>query len=408
MKDIIIISIDCWRHDAISNMPRTRGRLEHYEESKLICHSPYTAGAFPTLLASNHAWDVFEDGNISNETVSLPGKLSTLGYSTGGFVAGNPFLNDWSTEFDNFWNAGYCYGDTKTNKMKKVGGYLHRLLSQRQEVPAEVVFRRARDWRTSQTSPTFTWIHLMEPHSPYHPGLVRARELGLLKSYYANLEYKFTEYQTAESLTKFTQNKIEQLYWKCIELLDCKISSFVDKIPENTTVLLLGDHGEEFNKGVYGHARLYDETVLVPFLSRWTISEQKKKLSYVQQIDLAPTIVDRLGGSIPDSWSGIPFSPESRPAYMWSAPNVGDYIYAGIRTEKFKIIRNLDREMRPVNIEVYDLQSDPDESEDISHRNPRPDLIDSLDDWTTEEHNVEFLSGMDTHAQGRLEALGYR
>ena len=141
----------------------------------------------------------------------------------------------------------------------------------------------------------------------------------------------------------------------------------------NSIVVILADHGEglgERMKYGWGHGHwLNKEFIQIPLLIYDESPAEYKNLKAATQLDVAPTIVDRLGLAIPDCWHGTSLlKPEiksvvtqqtglSRPCYAVLYRTEGTtyhYIYCSVgKTE-----------------ELYDLMKDPDE-----HTN----LIDSAD-----------------------------
>lgn len=73
---------------------------------------------------------------------------------------------------------------------------------------------------------------------------------------------------------------------------------------ENALVVVTADHGEGLGERHYGHGfYLYQEDIRIPLLIADTGAEYRN-LRFATQLDIAPTIVDRLGLPIPSSWSG--------------------------------------------------------------------------------------------------------
>lgn len=58
-------------------------------------------------------------------------------------------------------------------------------------------------------------------------------------------------------------------------------------------------------RGEFGHVKnVYTDQVLIPILIYDTDRLQYKNLNYATSVDIAPTIIDRLGLPIPESWEG--------------------------------------------------------------------------------------------------------
>jgi hypothetical protein len=78
----------------------------------------------------------------------------------------------------------------------------------------------------------------------------------------------------------------------------------------DSLVVLLADHGEGFGEHgtswhYFGHTRfLYQEHIHIPLMIYDTPAAPYQNLEFATQMDVAPTIVDRLGLPIPASWRG--------------------------------------------------------------------------------------------------------
>ena len=76
---------------------------------------------------------------------------------------------------------------------------------------------------------------------------------------------------------------------------------------KDSLVVILADHGEalgERGKSYYGHGILYQESIRIPMLIYDESPANYANLKFATQIDVAPTIVDRLGLPIPTCWQG--------------------------------------------------------------------------------------------------------
>lgn len=411
--DIVLITIDCWRHDAVDRMPILRELTADFDSTEAICSSAATNGVFPGLLNGRYFPLLYDgDGEVPAEATPLPQLLAREGYSTGGFIASNPFLHKWEQFFDEYWNVNR----RGKSDLRRTVDRATKLLLLTKEVTASEVATRAREWYTATESPRFLWMHLMEPHSPFNPGLREGLRQGLISSYRSVLEYELNETNTAESMSERTQETIEDLYWRCIGRLDDQMERLLEFVDDDATVIITGDHGEEHDHGVYAHARLYDECVRVPALVRWTLPNDPDFSVPFRHIDLAPTLLDGLGRDTPSAWNGRPIGPdenEARTAFFMNHATDLNETYVGVRTAAHKLIRRLDGDSgRHVDTELYDLQEDPGEEDNIYGTTPVSEDLDALlDEFLTENDvlgNVEQdNTGVSPEVEDRLEELGY-
>lgn len=74
----------------------------------------------------------------------------------------------------------------------------------------------------------------------------------------------------------------------------------------NSVVVITGDHGQGLGEhGIFGHTKtLYQEEIQIPLLIYDDARVNYANLDFAGQVDIAPTIVDRLGLSVPAVWEG--------------------------------------------------------------------------------------------------------
>jgi arylsulfatase A-like enzyme len=108
-----------------------------------------------------------------------------------------------------------------------------------------------------------------------------------------------------EKLTDEEQAEIENKYRAALKRADKNIQLLLDKIDSDPAFVFTSDHGEGFgDEGYYFHQpqlrRVDDCLVKVPVVFDG-ISVDEGPLSV---LDIAPTLVDSAGGSVPHSWDG--------------------------------------------------------------------------------------------------------
>jgi arylsulfatase A-like enzyme len=74
---------------------------------------------------------------------------------------------------------------------------------------------------------------------------------------------------------------------------------------DNAVVVVIGDHGEGLGERHWAHGwDLYNEDIEIPMLLYDVPAATYPALAFAVQVDVAPTILDRLGLPIPASWEG--------------------------------------------------------------------------------------------------------
>jgi glucan phosphoethanolaminetransferase (alkaline phosphatase superfamily) len=196
--------------------------------------------------------------------------------------------------------------------------------------------------------PAFFYFHLMSVHEmgPRLPQNVR-----------------FTPASVRGRLVEYSNN-----YDNGVVQADRNIQDLFDRLQkkgylQNSIVVLTADHGQSLGeRNCFGHGKnLYNEELAIPIMFCDSESTVYRNLTIGRQIDIAPTILDRLGLPIPSSWNGR--SLFSREPERYSYHQIG-HSYAVIdytTTRILKYIYNTDSKTQ----EIYDLAKDPHEMNNL-------------------------------------------
>lgn len=306
----------------------------------LPSHACMLTGAYPTV----HQLRDMGGFVLDPKCPTLATLAKDSGFATAAFVSSKAL----SRHFGLF--RGFDVYDDQMPFQNEEG---NRIFPERR---AAVTADRAIDWlRQQDRRKFFLWIHFYDPHEPYDPPE----------------PYK-TEY-------------VEDLYSGEIAYSDEQVGRLLEfleqtKLRERTLVVILGDHGEGLNdNGEATHGVfIYDDTLHVPWiLSGQGVPAGRVIREQVRSVDLLPTLTEFLG---------LPASPVAQGVSLWplikeGKPVVGrntGYAYLetlysktfmnwselrGMRTDRWKFILA----PRP---ELYDLETDPAEKENVVERNP--------------------------------------
>jgi arylsulfatase A-like enzyme len=167
-------------------------------------------------------------------------------------------------------------------------------------------------------------------------------------------------------------------------------------LDKSTMVIYMGDNGFSFGeRGLIDKRHMYEESMRVPLLV-WCpelISPNTKVASMIQNIDVAPTILQLAGIEKPEQMQGESFAPllEGREIpwrnkvfyeYYWEDAFPQTPSIFGVRTDRYKYIFN--HGMWGIN-ELYDLQTDPHEVynliRDAGHRELSQSLRNEMWTW---------------------------
>lgn len=419
-RDIVFITIDCWRHDTVDRMPNLQELLAKYVRSEVVCQASSTRGAFPALFSGQYYPRVYDGfATLQPSIKTLPGVLSSAGYKTAGVCGSNPFLSTWRDYFDFFWNDQMDppldgeYDDETLSTVWTNVRHAINFLRLRSRVPAPAVARRGRQWYESTSGPKFLWMHLMDLHVPFLPGWRKGIQEGVLDVYRSHLKFL----RDPAAMSDREHQMLERLYWRSVERLDEQIDQVLEFVDDDSLVVLVGDHGEEFDHGKYGHARLYDECIRVPlFMSPALVDSVASVDAPVRQLDLPALLLHAVDESVPTSWEGQPDRiAGSQPIFSLNHSQQFEAVYASGRTDRYKVIKTFDESLNgPTSVEAYDLSQDASEREDIASSSEafasvEQRLDEFLEDETIREGILERPGERGSAVvESRLKALGYK
>lgn len=170
-------------------------------------------------------------------------------------------------------------------------------------------------------------------------------------------------------------------YCETLLALDESIGKILDYLEqeglmENTVIIYMGDNGFSFGEhGLIDKRQAYEESMRVPLLvmSKEGIEEGSKISQVIQNIDIAPTIMEMAGLSTPQNMDGVSFGKLLRKEstnwkdtiyyeYYWERPFPQTPTVHAVRTDRFKYIRY--HGIWDIN-ELYDIQNDPKEMNNL-------------------------------------------
>jgi arylsulfatase A-like enzyme len=288
---------------------------------------------------------------------------------------------------------------------------------------APTITENAFDWFESEwknEDPFFIWLHYMDAHYPFQPPEQFLEDLDidpLPKRRVAELNGKMQE--EPDELTKEDVDELLKLYKGEIRFTDHYIGKVLDELKERgildeTIVVVTADHGEAFGEhDRFGHhPLLYDELLRVPLIIHVPGIESRTIDQQVSLLDLGPTLYDLLGIETPDAVQGTSFAPLLRGEEMEEevaiATGAGGKTLA-CRTSNWKCFLIVEEG----RVELYDLQSDPDELRDISEEHPdivaefREQMKAYLDEAEATDIDLPKVE-MTDEVEQRLRDLGYR
>ena len=183
-------------------------------------------------------------------------------------------------------------------------------------------------------------------------------------------------------------------YCETLKGVDESIGSVMDfleekNLDESTLLIYMGDNGFSFGEhGLIDKRHFYEESVKVPFLVKCPelFEGGQTPSEMIQNIDIAPTVLDAAGLKVPEYLHGKSFLPLLRDEevqwrdrifyeYYWEYDFPHTPTMHGVRTDRYKYIRY--HGIWDTN-EFYDLQEDPYEMKNLIDSPEHQDLIKSL------------------------------
>ncbi len=310
-------------------------------------------------------------------------------------------LFHWSHGPHDHWPEGHEYADW----LREQGYRLADLLEQPQATPPELhqttwCADRAIDFiRTDHGGkPWLMSVNIFDPHAPFDPPqscLDRFDEEALPGPKFresdlaAQAKLSHVDFQTAARRPEdFDAKRIQAAYYAMIELIDDNVGRMLDALEDsdqldNTVVIFMSDHGEML--GDHGlllkGCRFYEGLVRVPLILSWKgrFLPGQRRQALVELIDIAPTLLELAGLPIPARMQGRSLqqllhdenAADSHRDFArceyYSALNpsaregfTGSYATM-IRDDRYKLVIYHGHGIG----EIFDLQDDPDEFENL-------------------------------------------
>ena len=426
-RNIIFILSDDHRYDFMGflgkpkflktpNMDRLAREGAYLEKAFVttsLC-SPSRASILTGLFSHKHGV-VDNNSPIPEGTVFFPEYLQQLGYETA-------FIGKWHMGDDNdnprpgfdrwisFRGQGDYYDPTLNidGQRKKVEGYNPDILT-----GYAVEFLE-----TAREKPFFLYLSHKAVHAMFEPA---KRHLGKFEN--AELEYPATMADTDENyrgkprwvweqrnswhgvdFMYHGQMDFDTFYKRYCETLlgvDDSIGVILDKLDErglleSTLVMYMGDNGFSFGEhGLIDKRHMYEESMRVPFLAFCPelIKAGTRVEKMVQNIDIAPTVLELAGATPPEYMDGesivpllqgeeVPWREEVYYEYYWERSFPQTPTVHGVRTDRYKYMHfhgiwDID--------ELYDLETDPEEKHNLISSPEHSDLVKQLNkkvfDW---------------------------
>ncbi|WP_323174531.1 sulfatase [Natrialba sp. PRR66] len=184
----------------------------------------------------------------------------------------------------------------------------------------------------------FAWIHFMDAHTPYGRYDDHLREIRGD----AAVDHVIAPNEADAVVHSETpEQRVIDTYDACIRRVDEQIGRILEVVDDDTVVVIVGDHGEEFGRyGEFHEASLYSSMTRVPIIVRAPELEAGVVTDhFAQHVDVPPTLLAASDLPIPDRYVGTPLQHVddrdlSTPTFFSLEPG-----HSGVRTDRWKLIQ---------------------------------------------------------------------
>ncbi len=228
---------------------------------------------------------------------------------------------------------------------------------------------------------------------PGHTSRMNEKQKFAWEAHYDSVLTDFkSQNLSGEDLYKWKYQRYIKDYLSCIKSVDENVGRVLDYLEaegllENTLVVYTSDQGFYMGEhGWFDKRFMYEQSFRTPLLMHLPIGYEKKDriAELVQNIDYAPTFLDVAGLEIPSDMQGKSLVPlfadhapedwrESLYYHYYEFPN--EHMvkrHYGIRNQRYKLIHfyyDIDQ------WELYDLENDPDEMNNLYGQDDYADLV---------------------------------
>ncbi|MEA3329587.1 MAG: sulfatase [Nanoarchaeota archaeon] len=321
----IIVTLDTTRKDHLTPYGyyrNTSPNLEGFAKDALIfedCYStsgitlPSHASIFTGLYPYNHGVLSNDERCLRPEIPAIGDWFQEQGYETGA-VTSVSFLNKYS--IGNGFKRIHNSPTLERTSEKTVKESLQMI-----------------DWMRIKDKPFFLWMHLWDPHFKYNP-------LPEFKGKFASKQKPVNLYKrlnnpnlsceeekimiNTSNLSSEEEKFIKARYDEEIAQMDSSIGIFLQELKQrgiydNSVISFISDHGEALFNGpnkYTGHGQILESIVKVPLIIRHPDYHSKRIQGLIQNIDLAPTLLEMAEVPIPphiDGKSALPSISTGKP-----------------------------------------------------------------------------------------------
>jgi arylsulfatase A-like enzyme len=343
----------------------------------------YARRTSPHFDAAAAGWSVFEKATATSSWTlpSMASQILSRYPAYHGAVMETLAANETPSLFESLADAGFTVLGVTANpyisaERSLARGFDALWLAEGRATEVNTLALRALDlWRGGDLA---LFVHYMDPHLAYEPPPPYDRMFDD-PHYHGKVRGVTNFFQAYPVIDAADTEHLKALYDGEIAFTDTAIHHLLAELErhglaEGAVIAYTADHGEEFREhGFWTHSRtLYEELVHVPFALRVPGVPPRRISQPVSLVDLAPTLLEALGVSVPPTFQGRSLVPvlsgraiPDRPVFSETILTSDRNQIVSVRSSNLKCVLTVPRGREPAPValreEFYDLATDPHE-----------------------------------------------
>jgi arylsulfatase A-like enzyme len=308
-----------------------------------------------------------------------------------------------SGQWGSAWNAFFGYADGGTRIPRMTPAAEHADVPDT-GYPDGLIAEAAIDaLRELQGKPFFLAVGFFKPHLPFNaprkywdlyddtsnpPTAAVAPPIGINPEislhHSEELTPRYAGFSTPGLVTAKEAAHLRRGYAACVSYVDAQIGRVLDELDrlglrESTVVVVWGDHGWHLGEyGIWGKHTLYEAALRAPLIVRspGMLAPGEPTEGIVESIDIYPTLAELGGLATPAGLDGRSFARQLSDAAAPGKDEAYGFWAAGrahtVRTRRHRFTQWTARgnPSRVIQTELYDHQTDPDETQNIAAAHP--------------------------------------
>jgi arylsulfatase A-like enzyme len=418
-QNVILILVDALRADSLGcygYSKNTSPSLDAFAQESVLfetvrSQATCTYPSANSILTSQYPIHFLlqKDQGIPQNTPYLPEILKNFGYSTAA-ISSSPIVRKTPSKYNPEGGFGRGFDVFKELAWQN----------------ASTVNRSVSEELKNIEQPFFLFIHYMDTHDHYNPPEPFRKRFcppyegkDFIKDGNPNpIEEMLYRKGSDLNLTAEDISYLKALYDSEIAYFDSEFGKFLNDLSalgylKNTMIALCADHGESFMEHNHiKHCRsVFDIEARVPLIWKFPSGKPRgRRLALAQNLDIVPTILDYLGLD----WKSFGFNGKSLIPAIEKDKEINPYVFCAqsslisIADRSHKLILD----MASGKISLYNLQTDPNEMQNLSDHEPERArrMLQLLLDWQsaqgaglTQEDNLRLSKEIEE----KLRSLGY-